>query len=70
MAPVWMGTQGLTAALAYSCISSGAARILFLVFILWVRGQEGKDKVVSGLAVTGVFLEGSFPKEGALSASL
>lgn len=39
----------------------------FLVFILWGRGQDGEDKAVSGLAVTGVFLENSLPKEGGLA---
>lgn len=42
---------------------------MFLVFILWARGQVGEDKAVVS-AVTGMSLESYLPKESTLAFNI
>lgn len=70
MTPVWTGTGQSQQHCAEASEAMRQLGCFFLVFSLWGRERDGEDKAVSDLAVTGMFLESSLPKEGGLAPYL
>lgn len=66
---MWMKTGALTTACAKASEAQRQRECFLLVFILWGRGWDGEDKVLSASALMDAFLESSLPKESVLASS-